>query len=57
MSGFRLKAGAKIGAIAAEDDEMLLDAFVNTGYLERLSNPLDRHFIVLGRTGSGKSAL
>lgn len=57
MGGYKLKTGVKIGAIAAELDDLLKDSFVDSGYLDRLSAPSDRHFILLGRTGTGKSAL
>lgn len=42
---------------ALEDEEFLQDSFVDNGYLEVLRNCKRPERIVLGRTGSGKSAL
>ncbi len=61
MSGngeFRFHKNDTIGAPAAEDDHEFLDeCFVDTGDLALLLDNDDRRVIVLGRTGSGKSAL
>ncbi len=46
-----------IGAAEAEGDNFLTDCFIDNGYLDRLCDITDHRFIVLGRTGSGKSAL
>jgi type II secretory ATPase GspE/PulE/Tfp pilus assembly ATPase PilB-like protein len=47
-----------IGAADAEQDkEFLKECFVEHGYLEVLRNCNDPRRIVLGRTGSGKTAL
>lgn len=47
-----------IGAAAAEEDEEFLrSCFVDTGDLAVLEDPDDKRVVVLGRTGSGKSAL
>lgn len=47
-----------IGAAAAEEDiEFLKDCFVEQGYLEVLKDGKDTRRILLGRTGSGKTAL
>lgn len=47
-----------IGAMdAAEDDKYLFDCFIDTGDLSLLTDTKDSKCIVLGRTGSGKSAL
>lgn len=55
---FLLRATDQIGANAAEDDaEYLADCFVDTGDLDLLLDLGDRRQIVLGRTGTGKSAL
>ncbi|QDU45985.1 hypothetical protein Mal52_44820 [Symmachiella dynata] len=55
---FRFCKTDNIGAPGAEEDaEFLNSCFVETGDLELLSNPEDRHVIILGRTGTGKTAL
>jgi hypothetical protein len=55
---FRFKKTDTIGAVAAEDDvEFLKDCFVETGNLEVLLNFKDPRKIIVGRTGSGKTAL
>ena len=55
---FRFKRTDSIGAAAAEDDgEVLKDCYVDTGALQLLQDIGDRRRIVLGRTGTGKSAL
>ena len=55
---FRFKRTDSIGAAAAEDDgEVLKDCYVDTGALQLLQDIGDRRQIVLGRTGTGKSAL
>lgn len=46
-----------IDAADAEGDNSLVDCFVDNGYLSRLYDIQDHRFILLGRTGSGKSAL
>lgn len=55
---FKFRRHDRIGATAAEeDDEFLEQCFVDTGDLELLIDPEDKRVLVLGRTGSGKSAL
>ena len=54
---FKFRKNDQIGAAAAEDDEFLSDCFVDTGDLALLEDPSDHRVIILGRTGSGKSAL
>jgi hypothetical protein len=55
---FRFRKNDRIGAAAAEDDlEFLKCCFVDTGDLDIIKNIDDNRQIVLGRTGSGKSAL
>ncbi len=57
-SPFRFRRRDEIGASAAEEDaEFLSECFVDTGDLSLLMNTSDRHHIVLGRTGAGKTAL
>jgi len=56
--GFRFRKTDNIGAPGAEEDaEYLKTCFVDTGDLGRFADPTDRHVIVLGRTGAGKTAL
>jgi hypothetical protein len=53
-----LRAGLSVGETSAEEDEALLSAcFEDTGYLHELTSTSSPKCIVLGRTGSGKSAL
>ena len=57
-SEFRFRKTDSIGAASAEDDiEFLRTCFVETGEYEVLKDQTDIRQIVLGRTGSGKSAL
>jgi len=60
MSGqkdFKFKKHDNIGAADAEDDQYLMDCFIDTGDLETLLDCRDPHSIIVGRTGSGKTAL
>lgn len=55
---FKFKKHAIIGASDAESDRRFLDScFVNTGDLDTLADCLMPQRIVLGRTGTGKTAL
>jgi len=55
---FRFRKHASIGAAAAEEDvTFLAECYVDNGDLELLADCQDRRRIVLGRTGSGKTAL
>ncbi len=55
---FRFKKNDRIGEAAAEvDDKFLFDCFVDTGDLEILRDCTAPQRIIVGRTGSGKSAL
>lgn len=59
MKKLKLKKGVKIGALAAEHDELLNtpSVFIDLGYMNQLITTSDPHFLVLGRSGSGKTAL
>ena len=58
QSEFKFRRSDTIGAASAEDDTEFLDAcFVHTEEYDILQNRSDIRQIVLGRTGSGKSAL
>jgi hypothetical protein len=57
MKQYRLKKGVKIGALAAESDSMLGRVFVDIGNANDLIDPSNPLFLILGRTGSGKTAL
>lgn len=55
---FIFRKNDNIGQPAAEfDDEFLNECFVNTGDFDELASPQSCKIIIVGRTGSGKSAL
>jgi len=55
---FYFRRNDSIGAPGAEEDiEFLRECFVDTGDCDLLTDPSDRHVIILGRTGTGKTAL
>ena len=54
---FKFRKTDQIGAAAAEEDEFLSTCFVDTGDLALLEDTSDHRLVVLGRTGSGKTAL
>lgn len=57
-AGFRIRKNASIGDSEAEFDGSFLDTcFTDTGDLETLTNFTNPHRIIVGRTGTGKSAL
>lgn len=54
----KIKNGIKIGELDAESDEALLEScFVDNGSIQNLLELSHHDSIILGRTGSGKSAL
>lgn len=57
MGNFAFRSSYQIGAVEAEHDPYLSDCFVDTGSVDCLLDLDDSRTIVLGRTGSGKSAL
>lgn len=56
-SSFKFKAHLSIGSPDAETDNSLLDVFVDNGAYEALVDPEIPKCIIIGRTGTGKSAL
>ena len=57
-SSFKFRRTDRIGAAGAEEDREFLDScFVDTGDLALLENLADNRLIILGRTGTGKTAL
>jgi len=57
-TNFRFRRSDRIGEAAAEvDDKYLFDCFLDTGDLEILQDCNAPQRIIVGRTGSGKSAL
>lgn len=54
---YKIRQGVTIGTLAAENDTMLHDVFVDSGYVDRLYTANDSAFLLLGRAGSGKTAL
>ncbi|UCE05882.1 MAG: hypothetical protein JSW07_20200, partial [bacterium] len=54
---FRFRKHDNIGAADAEGDKFLHECFVDTGDIEVLRDCADCRSIVVGRTGSGKTAL
>ena len=55
---FRFRRNAKIGEAAAEeDDEFLFSSFLDVGDYGELRNTRSPQRIIVGRTGSGKTAL
>ncbi len=58
QSEFKFRKNDRIGSAAAEDDEeFLINCFYDTGDLALLSDIDDNRQIIVGRTGTGKSAL
>lgn len=57
MGRFKLRKGTTIGSLAAENDNMLGAVFVDAGYIDLLADSNEGAFLILGRAGSGKTAL
>lgn len=57
MPKYKLKKDVKIGSLSAETDTLLSQVFVDVGHVGRLLDTGDGAFIILGRAGSGKTAL
>lgn len=58
VTQFRFKKGDSIGELDAESDDLLLsECFVDTGDYDTLTDCSKPQCVVVGRTGSGKSAL
>lgn len=56
-SQFKFRRNDQIGTAGAEEDEFLSTCFVDTGDLSLVQNVSDHRQIILGRTGTGKTAL
>lgn len=55
---FKFNSQSRVGyPDALEDKEYLKDCFIDRGHLDVLKDANDPRFIIIGRTGSGKSAL
>jgi hypothetical protein len=57
MSKFKFKKSYQIGSPDAETDELLLNAFIQVENLTEMVDTRNQKSILLGRTGSGKSAI
>ena len=53
----RLRSDFTLGAEAAESDLLLEKGFYESGYYHAIANHVDSRRFIIGRTGSGKSAL
>lgn len=58
VNKLKLRPGLNIGTAGAEsDDAFLYESFHQTGYFDAAQDVRDPRFLVVGRTGSGKTAL
>jgi len=57
MGKFKIRKSQIVGSPDAETDEFLLKAFVSIDNLEEIVDTKNQRSILLGRTGSGKSAI
>lgn len=58
MSKYVIPRHAEIGSAAAENDDVYFtDCFVDTGLISRLLDSNSARSVIVGRTGSGKSAI
>lgn len=57
MEKFKFKKNIDIGSLVAEDDPYLQKSFVNKGDINLITDINSPKCIIIGRTGSGKSAL
>ncbi|MCW4469635.1 hypothetical protein OGH69_11705 [Flavobacterium sp. MFBS3-15] len=57
MSKYKIKKNQLIGSPDAETDDLLLAAFISIDNLQEILDTKNQKSILLGRTGSGKSAI
>lgn len=57
MAKAKIKKEKSVGSVAAENDQLLVRSFVDLGYASTLMNTSEARFLILGRTGVGKTAL
>lgn len=57
MKKYRIRRTLKIGSPDAETDDILFEAFVRNDTLQEIIDTKNQKSILLGRTGSGKSAV
>lgn len=57
VKNFRFHRPALVGAVDAEQDQFLEECFLDKGDLEIVRDLNDHRCVIVGRTGSGKSAL
>lgn len=54
---YKFRKNINIGGIEAEDDRFLIESFVEKPEYEIIKDPNDKRFILLGNTGTGKTAI